>query len=262
MVRPKVGYLGPNDQFASGRLRFYLPFKHLYRNKQVDIADGEYLVTAKQGFSWHELPPHKKLIYDVCDNHFHSEHEKHYREGCALADVIVCNSIAMQDIIKKETGRSSTVIPEPYEGDECEPKIGKSLLWFGHRGNLKDLLRLEIKMPVKVLSNHPDYERWTPKSFDREIGKPCIVIIPTGASQAKSENRIVESIRRGRYVCAEHLLSYEAFSDFMHIGDIRNGIDYALSNEDMSVQAIKDAQSYIRNRYSVPRIASMWMNVL
>ena len=259
----KVTFVDFGADIASSRLRASIPQRELAKigvgfGKDVLIY-GKHFVKESQLFSF------AKRVFDVCDDHFNSpELSSYYKRHVEIADAVTCNSEVMRERIKSETGRDATVISEPYEGDEKEPDIGPLLYWFGHRSNRYDIERLapSLKYPLKALSNYPGYGEWTPENHKEALEAPCIVVIPTGKSMAKSENRRVESIRSGRYVCAEHLPSYEKFSQFMPLGDIPSHIEKALDNEDKSLKAISDAQEFIRDRYSPKTIAKQWLELL
>lgn len=252
---------GPH--LASSRLRAKIPQSELAK---MGIKQGrDVLVYGKHFLTKKDVSGFKRLIFDQCDDHFnHPELGAYYREHCEMADLITCNSEVMRKRIKEETGRDAYVIPEPYESDEGKADIGELLLWFGHASNMVDLDRIvpKLKRPLLVLSNYPGKPEWTPESFNRAMSKHCIVVIPTGKSMAKSENRMVESIRKGRYVCAEYLPAYEPFGKFFPLGDIPEHIESALANPQDSIQRIKDAQDYIRDRYSPQAIAKQWLEVL
>jgi hypothetical protein len=251
---------GPN--LASARLRAKIPQRELAK---MGIKKGnDVLIYGKHWLTDGVLEGFKKLIYDVCDDHFkNKERGAYYLRHTLMADVVTCNSEVMKQRIFEETGRHAVIIKEPYESDEKAPKIGPNLLWFGHKLNLVDLERIRYKLtqPLTILSNHPDHPKWTPETYQSEIAKDCIVIIPTGKSLAKSENRMVESIRNGKYVCAEHLPSYEQLNAFP-LGDIPSHIDWVLSNTEQAIERIKAAQSLIRDTYSPRTIAEQWLEVL
>jgi hypothetical protein len=259
----KVTFFNFGAELASSRLRAIIP--QLELGKMGVEQGNDVLIYGKHFLSFNELSGYKKQIFDVCDDHLdHPDLGRYYTEHLMEADAITCNSEVMKQRIYEVTGRRATVVSEPYEHEEMEPGIGKSLLWYGHKSNLKDLARIVPDLPYSlvVLSNNEVCVQWTPQAFDHEIKKPCIVIIPTGKKQAKSENRMVEAIRCGRYVCAEHLPSYEAFGEFFPLGDIPKHIELALDNPLQSIERIKEAQAYIRDKYSPRTIAEQWLEVI
>lgn len=252
-------YFGP--ELASSRLRAKIPQDELAK---MGIQKGsDIIVYGKHWLTDAVLQGFGRYVFDVCDDHFDGEHGTYYRKHIDRADAVTCNSATMQKRIKEVTGRDSVVIREPYESEEKEPSIGPNLLWFGHRSNLRDLNRIMPKLThhLCILSNHPDYPKWTPEAYQREISKDCIVVVPTGEKLAKSENRMVEAIRNGKYVCAEHLPAYESLNAYP-LGDIPSHIEWALSNTEQAIERIKSAQSLIRDKYSPRSIAEQWLEVL
>lgn len=259
----KVTFANFGAEIASTRLRAIIPQRELGK---LGVEPGrDALVYGKHFLTASDVAGYGRLVFDICDDHFnHATLGPYYREHADRADVVTCNSVVMQQRIKIETGRDAVLVREPYESPEMEPAIGPFLLWYGHQSNFADLQRIEgdLEYPLLALSNHPLCVEWTLKVFRDAISKPCIVIIPTGKSQAKSENRMVEAIRCGRYVCAEHLPAYEPFDRFMPLGDIPAHIELALGNPEAATQAILAAQDYIRDTYSPQAIARQWLEVI
>jgi hypothetical protein len=112
------------------------------------------------------------------------------------------------------------------------------------------------------MSNCDGMVHWSQQNFLEAMSQACIVIIPTGKSMAKSENRMVEAIRCGKYVCAEYLPAYEPFTKFFPSGSIPEQIESALANPLAAIARIKDAQEFIRERYSPATIAGKWLEVI
>lgn len=259
----KVTFADFGSEVASSRLRAQIPQRELAK---LGIKQGrDVLIYGKSWATDEQVGRYLFKVYDVCDDHFDTpELMDYYRKRTAEADLVTCNSEVMRERIKQVTGRDAVVIKEPYESDEQDPSIGPYLLWYGHMSNLVDLDRLapSLKHPILALSNHPDCQQWTPEAFMQAVRSPCIVVIPTGKSLAKSENRMVEAIRNGKYVCAEHLPSYEPFAQFFPLGDIPAQIDWALSHPTEALNQISLAQTYIKQHYSPEKIGRDWLRVL
>ena len=262
MDKQKVTFAWFGDTVASSRLRAKIP---QYELKKLGHEIGkDVLIYGKHWLEDKAIEPYKKKIYDVCDVHFQNEYGDYYRRHIKNADAVTCNSEIMKERIWLETGVVATVIKEPYEYAEKEPSIGPNLLWFGHQSNLVDIERLlpAINRPVTILSNSPNYPEWSPESFLKEMEKPSVVLIPTGKSMAKSENRMVESIRLGKYVCAGKLPAYDPFYRFFPLLYIPEHIERVLTHPNEAHEAVKEAQEYIRDRYSPATIAKQWLNVI
>ena len=258
-----VTFANFGDEIASSRLRASIPQKELSKmgigiGKDVLIYGKHFLdIKATRGFG--------KVIYDICDDHFKTpDLSDYYRKHAENADLLTCNSYYMQKRIREETGRFAYLVSEPYEGIERKPAIAAELFWYGHKSNLVDLERIVEKLdyPIHVLTNMPGFVPWTPDNMEALMSMPSIVIIPTGKSLAKSENRMVEAIRGGHYVCAEYLPSYEPFSPFFKLGDIPSHIEHALHNPEAAIKKIEHAQAYIADRYSPRTIAKRWLEVI
>ena len=259
----KVLFASYGSELASSRLRAVIPQRELAK---MGIERGnDVLIYGKHFLSIKDVSAFGKLIFDVCDQHLdHPELGEYYRSHIANADAVTCNSEVMKQRIKTVTGRDAIVVGEPYEHEELEAKIAPRLFWYGHKSNFADLERIESQLhyPLLAMSNYPGCVEWTQESFDKAISQPCIVIIPTGEKKAKSENRMVEAIRCGKYVCAEHLPSYEPFGEFYPLGDIPEHIERALAVPRETIERIKAAQAYIRDKYSPRTIAQQWLGVI
>lgn len=258
----KVTFAHFGENVASSRLRAIIPQNAL---GGLGVEKGrDILVYGKHFVTEAQISRFKRSIYDVCDDHFDNpELKDYYLKHCDLADAVTCNSEAMKERIKQATGRDAFIVGEPYESENIVPGIGPKLLWYGHSSNFKDLERISpfLKHPLLALSNHPDCAEWSLEAQRKALWSECIVIIPTGKSLCKSENRMVEAIRNGKYVCAEHLPAYEKFKQFFDLGDIPDHIDRALSNYKDSLERVIAAQEFIQDRYSPKTIARQWLEV-
>jgi hypothetical protein len=78
-------------------------------------------------------------IYDLCDNKFDERPE--FLPCCQAADVVTVNSVQMGISVKNNTGRDSTVIPDPAERPQLPARFQPSgpikLLWYGSSASLK-----------------------------------------------------------------------------------------------------------------------------
>jgi hypothetical protein len=250
---------------ASARFRYALIWPHL---EAMGLKRGkDLLVMQKHGWDWSMTEGYRRKIADICDNHFGDSKGDHYRRMCREADLIVCNSDEMKHVIELETGKTAIVIPDPYESREREPHVNENLLWFGHKSNLEDLLRIMPDIQdfpsLTVVSNAPMTFQWSPELMDGMFQLCGISLLPTGKSLCKSANRVLESLRNGLFVVAEDLPAYREFSGFIHIGgNIRAGIEWALGNPEAANDMTREGQHYIRERYSPKTIAEQWHRAL
>lgn len=240
------------DQLASSRLRAKIPQREL---KKYGIHPGkDVVVYGKHWLMDEQLHPYQKRVFDICDDHFNDQHSAYYRKHALLADAVTCNSQEMARIIKAEVGVVATVIDDPWEAEERLAGIGSGYLWFGHQCNLQDV------SPYPEVKTYTG-EGWTLEGQRLAISECAAVVIPHGNRPAKSANRLIEAVRCGRFVIANHLPSYAEFSD-MWIGDIKEGMEWFESHNEEAIKRIRNCQDYIRVRYSPKTIAEQWLEVL
>lgn len=244
-----------DHKIASSRLRAEIPQQELAKlgiGKGRDVlVYGKHVVTLEQAASF------KKRVYDVCDDHFHTKHEDYYRVHCRLADLVTVNSEAMAEIVLDETGRKAFVIPDPYESNEVPAGYGEGVLWFGHESNLHTI-EPYMDCVHRVLTAN----EWSREGQLRALAECAVVVIPVGEKKGKSANRLIESVRNGRFVVAGELPAHDEFKPYMWIGDIREGLEWAQSNLDECVERVKACQDYIRDKYSPQAIGKKWLEVL
>lgn len=215
------------------------------------VVYGKHLVTFDQ------IKHFKKKVFDCCDDHFGTYRDAYYREHIAKADLVTCNSETMAGIIRRETARIATVIPDPYESEEKPAGMGNGLLWFGHESNLIDLEPYRDLKP-EILTG----SEWSRDKQLAALDKCAAVLIPTGKSMAKSANRLIEAVRNGRFVIAGHLPAHEEFKQWMWIGDIRDGIEWLKEYPKQAIRDVSECQRYIRDKYSPEAIGRLWFNAL
>ena len=243
------------DHLASARLRARIPQAEVAKLgmfKGMDIV-----VYGKHWLSLADVSPFRKRVFDVCDDHFASPYADYYREHIAEAHLVTCNSGEMARIIERETNVQATVIPDPYESDEKPAGMGNGLLWFGHQSNLPDL-HPYLDMNPEVLTG----TEWSREKQLAALDKCAAVLIPTGKSMAKSANRLIESVRNGRFVIAGNLPAHDEFKEWMWVGDIRDGVEWLKEYPKQAVRDVAECQRYIRDKYSPAAIGRLWFNAL
>jgi hypothetical protein len=255
VVKITFKVFGPH--LASSRYRAVIPMRELAK---LGVGDGQdWLIIGKHGWDWDkETKGYKKVCFDVCDDHFDNVYS--YTENCKRADLVTCNSLEMARVIKERTGVTATFIPDPYEQPQKEPRIHDRILWFGHASNIGDLVPWCDLPNLEVVSNIEGVTQWSPENMDQAFDRAGLVIIPTGKSMAKSGNRAIESIRRGLFVVAGYLPAYSDLG--IYIGNIGDGVNWALSHQDEVIGRIRRSQAYIRDEYSPERIGKQWLKAL
>ncbi len=244
---------------ASFRYRAMIPAREL--GVDVNNFHAHILIYAKPQNQELDLPDRGQLmVADFCDDHFSSM--PHYHKFLEVADEITCPTLEMQKIIKKH-GRDATIIEDPYEYEEKYPHCdGSRLLWFGHKVNYHSLKRIlpEIsEYSLRIVSNIEGCIAWSPISLLSELRDADIVILPATAGY-KSPNRAVESIRNGCMVVAEDHPSLEDFPIWK--GNIREGIEWTKTHLKEANEMIREAQSFVRERFSPRTQADAWRKVL
>jgi glycosyltransferase involved in cell wall biosynthesis len=104
-------------------------------------------------------------------------------------------------------------------------------------------------------------------SFEKQgqIVKDCdIVLIPLPKGmplvQVKSPNRVIDGLQQGKFVIAnEGVDSYEKFKDYICLGSIKDGLNWALNNKEEVIEKIKRGQQYIEQYHSAEEIGRRWI---
>lgn len=255
---------------ASARLRAIIPQREL---SALGVPIGrDVLVIGKHDWDWDaETRDSKRVIFDVCDDHFADELAPHYIDACSRADAVTCNSRAMALRIAEITGRDAWVIPDPWEAPESEPRIGDHLLWYGFSANIRDLMpwldllagyRLTIVSNIQPGRGPANVERvtWSFRAMDEAFAKAGLVVLPTGNRLCKSGNRAIEAIRRGLFPVCGPLPAYADLG--VYVGRIDDGVDWALSHREEAIKRVRVAQDYVRDEYAPSRIGKLWQEVL
>lgn len=258
----RVTFKHGGEQFASSRYRAIIPQLAL---QALGVDHGkDILIVGKHGWHWEDVTKgYKKVVFDVCDDHFDGRWAEHYLSCCKRADAVSCNSQAMSQRIFQETGRKATIIPDPYEQPERQPKAGSRLLWFGHWSNIGDLKRVWPALrgrDLTVVSNPPEplggVTEWSPEVMDQAFDECDIAVIPTGKSLCKSANRAIEATRRGLFVAADPLPAYSEVGVWTH--GVEGGIEWALNNPEEAKAWTAKLQSEVREKFNPVAIGKKW----
>lgn len=237
----------------------------------------------------------KKVIFDICDNHFATpQFSEHYKFCTNNADLVTCNTEAMAGIISQYTDVNPIIIPDPYEvlksAARFEPADILKLVWFGHPSNLDSLESVMQKLvdfsnqhplSIKIITSEVNglqescskissqlanleliFMPWSIEAQWQSVTGSDIVIIPSlqdERKKVKSPNRVFESLQCGTMVVANPLPSYMPFKDFAWIGDdIIKGIKWTLDNKELIKNRIEQGQEYIVSHHSPEVIGEKW----
>lgn len=81
--------------------------------------------------------------------------------------------------------------------------------------------------------------------------------------RVKSHNRLVESIRSGRFALASPIPSYVELQDFAWVGaDLAEGLDWALGQPQDAAARLAAGQSAIESRFSPAVVGARWRAAL
>lgn len=200
-------------------------------------------------------------VFDICDDWFGREHDEHYRRMVARC-AVVTSSEGLAEIVSRETGKFATYIPEPWElpeGQIKEPSSDPLVLWFGHSSNLSTLHGLSgFRLLIVTNAVGKGIIPYSPENLRRALEFCDCVIIPQ-TKEWKSANRMVESLRAGRFVIASDIPSYRGFDQYL--GDIQEGVEWVRANVGRITTRIISGQSAISS-FHPDLIGERWLNFI
>ncbi len=166
------------------------------------------------------------------------------------------------------------------------------LLWFGHPTNLGPILALvpqlspligdwSIALHIvsaagcgaeevceEVSGNFSPqlsarFTEWSPAAVAAALEACDLVVIPSEvdapANLGKTANRMIESIRRGRFAVANPLPSYVEFERYAWVGDsLTEGIAWALRHPGAVRRRIVHGQEHVARHHSPQAIGRLW----
>ena len=237
-------------------------------------------------------------LVDTCDDYFSGSHPltPHYRALVARADLVTTSSFRLAGVIEDATDAEAHMVRDPYEGPAGVPRWSPDravkAVWFGTPFNVPALLDESIALPeriegysvdVDVLTRESDgletafehlnarnagkltlrFREWSLERNFRALHDCDLALIPVRSddrfSLAKGPNRLVETLRAGRYAIAGALPAYEEFSPYASVGeDAAAAIAWAMHHRDEVLQRIAAGQEYIERNYSPQAIAAEW----
>lgn len=222
-----------------------------------------------------EAIAHHLSIVDVTDDHFDSERGSQYREAISAAKLVTCSSRGLVPRIKAETGRHAIYIADPYEFEEA-PFVWqniRSVLWYGHGSNFFTLRDQPLDCLLEVVTQcraggdgvKVRFTPWSLPAMLQAFARHDTVIVPRGADdkqRAKGNNRLVNALRRGKFVVASDIPSHRELESVVHISDsMLAGIQWGRENPGEVATMVERGQKYVSTRYSPERIAAHWLEV-
>jgi hypothetical protein len=262
----RVGYaVQALPALASFRLRVDIPRRHLGGGFQSCVGTtGDVSFFYKNGNYRLAESIVGPVVYDVVNDHFRGAQAAEYHAMCSIAHTITCASESMRDTILRATGRDATVIDDPWENEELPPAmVGNGVAWIGHSANVRSLVPYLMDIPVVVCSNIAHaHVPWSLEN-EQKVLQGAAVVLMTGNNPGASSNRVVKAIRAGRFVVAptDSAESWTQFAPYIWIGDVQEGIAWALANREEACKKILAGQAYIRERFSPQLIGSQWADL-
>lgn len=236
----------------------------------VGFGMGDVTVFSKHWFPIDDLEAcPSKIVFDMCDDHFGGRHDEYYRRAIRRADVVTCSTARLAQRVIEETGVTPKQVTDPYEFPRAEPAIpsGKvrNLFWFGHPTNVP-ALRAELdRLPeyrVLAISDAPGTVPWSMGNMLIGFGGCDAVILPIEdkpKKMCKSPNRMVESIRQGRYVVANPMPAYAPYG--MWMGDIRQGLEFMARDPEGALESVRMAQEIVEELHAPAVVGKRWKEV-
>jgi SAM-dependent methyltransferase len=240
-----------------------------------------------------------KVVADFCDNHFAKpDTGPVHRALIEAADAVVAATPMMAAAITAATGKSSALIPDPYEGPygapRFEPGPRLKLLWFGGRTNI-DTIGPALPALDKLGAAHPlsltiftdpapqldqmietarglfrniavTFLPWSLEGQWQAIADCDAVIIPSLDNETKNvkgPNRLIEAVRGGRPVAAYPLPSYQAFAEACWLDpDVAAGLKAMLAEPGGVAARIVKGQKLVDELHGPAVIAEKWLKLL
>jgi hypothetical protein len=236
-----------------------------------------------------------RVIFDVCDDHFDSPFRDNYFTLCRIADDIVASTAAMAQVIGNRTGRRAKIIGDPFEAPHGEPRFAPrdriKLLWFGHPTNFDtlmsmapNLIEFSRRFPTQLTVVSQDtanicrtwteairrnasklalsFLNWNVETTWQALADCDAVVIPSLPAESKmvkSPNRLVESIRRGRFVAAYPLPAYRPYAEYCWLSEsVTDGLRWAIANPRAAAARVAAGQAIVARDCSPQRIVLQW----
>ncbi len=209
---------------------------------------------------------------------------------------------ALRERLALHSRHGIAVIEDPYELPAAAPRFAPDgilrLMWFGVFGPpLRPFIEAQFGAIARRLSRQTQLAfvthsnqmnlvsdmagalagindrfslRFVPWSLDataRELAQADIVVLPhdlqSDWSRVKSHNRLVESIRAGRFAVASPIPSYVELKDYGWIDeDLCGGIEWAVDHPHEVISRVVEGQAYIATRFAPTLVAARWAKAL
>ena len=263
---------------------------------KIDEAKPDELIVLAKNVHYEDIDLLKqkniKYIFDICDDKWNKDPDL-YNYACKNANLVTTTCELLQTKIKEYTGKTAFIIPDPTEREKEEPIFTPGehirLCWYGGRKSFSlfdwDNVFNEIKsvtnnFTVHAVTAKPDRAAkrlthliqqkklimysWDYDTQGKIVRESDIVILPLPQDmplvQVKSPNRLIDGLQQGRFVIANKGVdSYEKLKDYMFLGNIKDGLNWALNNKEQVLEKLKLGQQYIQENHSPETIGRKWI---
>ena len=240
------------------------------------------------------LKTSSKFILDINDYKLHRPQEKElYRKACNYASAFTTTCSFLAEQIKKEleTDLPIYVIPDPTERKLTPPKLKKfnkrtdtiNLVWYGSRKNLfhldlneikNRLCNMDYRIRLQIITNKEpeDPLEWIDWSYDTQeklVNEADFVFMPVGEKtkhelfvKSKGNNRPIDAICQGKFALTNNVIpSYLELSKYLHVGDVFDGLIFAIEHPKTVYDKIIAGQKYIEKNYMPNIVAQKWLQL-
>ncbi len=237
-----------------------------------------------------------KIFLDYTDHHlgFESPMRDFYRKALPLVDYCISSSEYISFLLQEQFSGPITVIEDAVEIASIKPKEylctqPTTALWFGHSTNIHYLIDfinssqffingnnlivlsneagLDIFNETTLRINSPAQIKlglWSPDVMLQAAMVSDFCIIPSNLSDSRklgvSSNRLITAFALGLPTAADHLPSYQKYSDYYV--DIRSPQFFNLAENPLLFNQVTNAQSKLLTQYSFEKIGSDWLTLL
>ncbi len=237
-----------------------------------------------------------KIFLDYTDHHlgFESPMRDFYRKVLPLVDHCISSSEYISFLLQEQFSGPITVIEDAVEIASIKPKEylctqPTTALWFGHSTNIhylidfinssqfllngNNLIVLSNEAGLGIFSettlriNSPAQIKlglWSPDVMLQAAMVSDFCIIPSNLSDSRklgvSSNRLITAFALGLPTAADHLPSYQKYSDYYV--DIRSPQFFNLAENPLLFNQVTNAQSKLLKQYSFEKIGSDWLTLL
>jgi hypothetical protein len=223
------------------------------------------------------------LVLDINDDNFHIPVKASVLDRAAVvADRLTASCRSLAKVMQERYRKEVTVIDECAEGEELAPCFAREerlkIGWFGHRANMEGFIRLAPKLvsraEVRFASNTAHTVEgaagapWSRAVEAQLLAWADVIVIPISAPgnrpnpATKSASRVIRATQAGKFVLAEPIDSYQAFSEWHWIGDIIDGLDWLEGQDREAIESrIGQAQAYLRRKHAPEVVATQWQRV-